>query len=94
MRYPLISEYVDEIHDSAGNLDNLSSRIPSQDDHGKPMLNYLAFTDGFLTLVDDDGMFVHAMKGQTSTTVGTKDFRHALRTKTDLDKGIDDFSLS
>ena len=32
--------------------------------------------DGSLTLIDYDGMFVSAMKGQKSPTIGTKDFSH------------------
>ena len=36
MRYPLMSEYVDAAQGPAGNLDNLSHRISSQDDSGKP----------------------------------------------------------
>ena len=50
--------------------------------------------DGTLTLVDYDGMFVPAMKGQKSPTVGTKDFSHPLRTIDDFDETIDDFALA
>ena len=49
--------------------------------------------DGTLTLVDYDGMFVPAMKGQKSPTIGTKDFSHPLRTIDDFDETIDDFAL-
>ena len=49
--------------------------------------NIMVRPDGTLTLVDYDGMFVPAMKGQKSPTVGTKDFSHPLRT-------IDDFALA
>ena len=51
-------------------------------------------SDGTLTLVDYDGMFVPAMKGQTSPTIGTKDFSHPLRTIDDFDETIDDFALA
>lgn len=50
--------------------------------------------DGTLTLVDYDGMFVPAMKGQKSPTIGTKDFSHPLRTIDDFDETIDDFALA
>lgn len=49
--------------------------------------NIMVRPDGTLTLVDYDGMFVPAMKGQKSPTIGTKDFSHPLRT-------IDDFALA
>ena len=45
-------------------------------------------------MVDYDGMFVPAMKGQKSPTIGTKDFSHPLRTVDDFDETIDDFALA
>ena len=56
--------------------------------------NIMVRPDGTLTLVDFDGMFVPAMKGQKSPTVGTKDFSHPLRTIDDFDETIDDFALA
>ena len=56
--------------------------------------NIIVRPDGFLTLVDYDGMFVPSMKGRKSPTVGTKDFSHPLRTVDDFDETIDDFSLA
>ena len=56
--------------------------------------NIMVRPDGTLTLVDYDGMFVLAMKGQKSPTVGTKDFSHPLRTIDDFDETIDDFALA
>ena len=56
--------------------------------------NIMARPDGNLTLVDYDGMFVPAMKGQKSPTIGTKDFSHPLRTVDDFDETIDDFALA
>ena len=56
--------------------------------------NIMVRPDGTLTLVDYDGMFVSAMKGQKSPTVGTKDFSHPLRTIDDFDETIDDFALA
>ena len=56
--------------------------------------NIIIRPDGFLTLVDYDGMFVSSMKGCKSPTIGTKDFSHPLRTMDDFDETIDDFSLA
>ena len=56
--------------------------------------NIMVHPDGSLTLVDYDGMFVPAMKGQKSPTIGTKDFSHPLRTVDDFDETIDDFALT
>ena len=56
--------------------------------------NIIVRPDGTLTLVDYDGMFVPAMKGQKSPTIGTKDFSHPLRTVDDFDETIDDFALA
>ena len=56
--------------------------------------NIMVRPDGSLTLVDYDGMFVPAMKGQKSPTIGTKDFSHPLRTVDDFDETVDDFALA
>ena len=56
--------------------------------------NIMVRPDGNLTLVDYDGMFVSAMKGQKSPTIGTKDFSHPLRTVDDFNETIDDFALA
>ena len=56
--------------------------------------NIIVRPDGTLTLVDYDGMFVPAMKGKKSPTIGTKDFSHPLRTIDDFDETIDDFALA
>ena len=56
--------------------------------------NIMVRPDGTLTLVDYDGVFVPAMKGQKSPTIGTKDFSHPLRTIDDFDETIDDFALA
>ena len=56
--------------------------------------NIIVRSGGTLTLVDYDGMFVPAMKGQKSPTIGTKDFSHPLRTVDDFDETIDDFALA
>ena len=56
--------------------------------------NIIVRSDGSLTLVDYDGMFVPSMKGSQSPTIGTRDFSHPLRTVDDFDETIDDFSLA
>ena len=56
--------------------------------------NIIVRPDGTLALVDYDGMFVPAMKGWKSPTIGTKDFSHPLRTVDDFDETIDDFALA
>ena len=56
--------------------------------------NIMVRPDGNLTLVDYDGLFVPAMKGQKSPTIGTKDFSHPLRTVDDFNETIDDFALA
>ena len=68
--------------------------IPRPFAHGdlKPD-NILVRKDGTLVLVDYDGMYVPAMKGQKARELGSPDFRHPLRTENDFDEHIDDFSL-
>ena len=56
--------------------------------------NILVKSDGTLVLVDYDGMYVPAMKGQKARELGSPDFRHPSRTETDFDEHIDDFSLT
>ena len=56
--------------------------------------NIMVRPGGSLTLIDYDGMFVPAMKGQKSPTIGTKDFSHPLRTVDDFNETIDDFALA
>ncbi|MBR1518664.1 MAG: leucine-rich repeat protein [Prevotella sp.] len=68
--------------------------IPQPFAHGdlKPD-NILVHEDGTLVLVDYDGMYVPAMKGQKARELGSPDFRHPLRTENDFDEQIDDFPL-
>ena len=68
--------------------------IPQPFAHGdlKPD-NILVREDGTLVLVDYDGMYVPAMKGQKARELGSPDFRHPQRTENDFDDHIDDFSL-
>ena len=56
--------------------------------------NILVKEDGALVLVDYDGMYVPAMKGQKARELGSPDFRHPGRTEDDFDEHIDDFSLA
>lgn len=55
--------------------------------------NILVKNDGSLVLVDYDGMFVPAMKGQKAKEIGSPDFRHPLRTEDKYDEHIDDFPI-
>ena len=68
--------------------------IPQPFAHGdlKPD-NILVREDGSLVLVDYDGMYVPAMKGQKARELGSPDFRHPSRTENDFDEHIDKFSL-
>ena len=56
--------------------------------------NILVKDDGTLVLVDYDGMYVPAMKGQKARELGSPDFRHPSRTEDFFDEHIDDFSLA
>jgi len=66
--------------------------IPQPFAHGdlKPD-NILVREDGSLVLVDYDGMYVPAMKGQKARELGSPDFRHPQRTENDFDEQVDDF---
>ena len=68
--------------------------IPQPFAHGdlKPD-NILVREDGTLVLVDYDGMYVPAMKGQKARELGSPDFRHPQRTEDDFNEHIDDFPL-
>lgn len=69
--------------------------IPQPFAHGdlKPD-NILVREDGTLVLIDYDGMYVPAMKGQKACELGSPDFRHPLRTENDFDELIDDFPIA
>ena len=56
--------------------------------------NIMVREDGTLVLIDYDGMFVPAMKGQKSREMGSPDFRHPARTEDTFNEHIDDFSLA
>ena len=68
--------------------------LPQPFAHGdlKPE-NILVKDDGSLVLVDYDGMYVPAMKGQLARELGSPDFRHPLRTDSTFNEHIDDFSV-
>lgn len=55
--------------------------------------NILVKTDGSLVLVDYDGMFVPAMRGQKAREIGSPDFRNPSRTEEDFNKEIDVFPI-
>jgi serine/threonine protein kinase len=56
--------------------------------------NIIVKNDGSLTLVDYDGMYVPAMKGQKARELGSPNFRHPLRTADHFNEHIDDFSVA
>ena len=56
--------------------------------------NIMIRPDGRLVLVDYDGMYVPALKGKKSPTLGTRGFSHPLRTPDDFDEDTDDFALA
>lgn len=56
--------------------------------------NILVKHNGTLVLVDYDGMYVPAMKGQKAQELGSPNFRHPLRTENDFNEYIDDFSIA
>ena len=55
--------------------------------------NILVCEDCILILVDYDGMYVPAMKGQKSREIGSPDFCHPQRSEELFDEHIDDFSI-
>ena len=56
--------------------------------------NILVKRDGSIVLVDYDGMYVPAMKGQKARELGSPNFRHPSRTENSFDERIDDFSIA
>ena len=56
--------------------------------------NIMVREDGTLVLIDYDGMFVPAMKGQKAREMGSPDFRHPTPTEETFNEHIDDFSLA
>ncbi|WP_304203157.1 leucine-rich repeat protein [Phocaeicola plebeius] len=55
--------------------------------------NIIVREDGQLVLVDYDGMFVPAMRGQKARELGSVDYRHPLRREDVFNGSIDDFSI-
>ena len=93
-----ISKHIDDIFELAMLAFRFSRLamwlMPQPFAHGdlKPD-NILVRKDGTLVLIDYDGMYVPAMKGQKARELGSPDFRHPSRTKDNFDEHIDDFSL-
>ena len=56
--------------------------------------NIIVREDGHLVLVDYDGMFVPAMRGQKARELGSVDYRHPLRSEDVFNGSIDDFSIA
>lgn len=98
-----LDKYLRENLDDKFALEMLSCRfsqlaqwlIPQPFAHGdlKPD-NILVREDGTLVLVDYDGMYVPAMKGQKARELGSPDFRHPQRTENDFDENTDVFPLA
>lgn len=55
--------------------------------------NILVKNDGSIVLVDYDGMYVPAMRGQKARELGSPDYQHPQRKESDFDAHIDDFPL-
>ncbi len=91
----LLATNINAIEDLCGQFSQLSMWLFSQPfAHGdlKPD-NILITADKHPVLVDYDGMYVPAMKGQRASELGSPNFRHPYRTLDDFDEHIDDFSL-
>ena len=56
--------------------------------------NIIMKEDGQLVLVDYDGIYVPAMKGQKAREIGSPGFRHPSRTEDVFDEHIDDFAIA
>ena len=56
--------------------------------------NILVKENGSLVLVDYDGMYVPAMKGQVVREIGSPEFSHPKRTENNFNEHIDDFAIS
>ena len=56
--------------------------------------NILVQNNGSIVLVDYDGMYVPAMKGQNAREQGSPGFRHPTRAKGSFDEHIDDFPIA
>ena len=56
--------------------------------------NIIMKEDGQLVLVDYDGIFVPAMKGQKARELGSPGFRHPMRTEDTFNEHIDDFPIA
>lgn len=56
--------------------------------------NILITNDGYIIIVDYDGMYFPQMRGQQARDLGSPDYRHPNRTINDFDEHIDDFALA
>ena len=56
--------------------------------------NIMVKPDGSLVLIDYDSMYVPAMHGERSPTLGSRDFSHPLRKSEDFNEAIDDFAIT
>jgi serine/threonine protein kinase len=56
--------------------------------------NIMVKPNGNLVLIDYDGMYVPSMNGQKAPILGSRNLSHPLRSSTDFNETIDDFSLA
>lgn len=105
MNYPLITEHIEAIKLAEDNFEQLKNLRPVLGEEGELMPqpfaygdlksdNILVMDDGTLVLVDYDGMYAPAMKGQKARELGSPDFWHPARIGNDFDEHIDDFPLA
>ena len=90
----LHNQYV--LHVISINFNRMASWLLTQSfAHGdlKPD-NILVKEDGQLILVDYDGMYVPAMKGQNAREIGSRGFRHPSRDESFFNEHIDDFAIA
>jgi serine/threonine protein kinase len=84
------------LHILSVNFNKLASWLLTQPfAHGDLKLdNILVREDGTLVLVDYDGMYVPAMKGQKAREIGSPGFRHPSRDVNYFNEHIDDFAIA
>ena len=98
-----LDEYVKKHLDDTYELEMLSYRfsrmalwlLSQPFAHGdiKPE-NIIVRSDGSIVMVDYDGMFVPSMQGEKAREIGSPDYRHPMRSDTDFNEHIDDFSIA
>ncbi|MCI0341113.1 MAG: WD40 repeat domain-containing protein [Planctomycetales bacterium] len=81
------------IHKAADRLADLAAALEKQGAaHGDLQHGNILATDGALTLIDYDGMYVPALRGRASHETGHPDYQHPQRAATDFHERLDRFS--